>query len=227
MPAGNGLVFIGTAGKRSNPKDTLQFALEDAAKRVAAYNRVYGEYVLLNNVGSGLLDYVYDTYQFLAYDVEGSKQYVDTLQYNADIDTIEMENALFIRTTYPAALSVPVSYRPTYSAADQKPDWVDTPPAGIAGYEVGVGYSGRYSSFADTCTNSFHNAAFAIIRNVNSTFRSNNFLYRNTGSLFGIKTTSDNITYSYGILNGFYVLDMWIDPKDKSVWTLAIAKKSE
>jgi hypothetical protein len=227
MPAGNGLVFIGAAGKRSNPKETLQFALEDAARRVAAYHRVYGEYTLVNNIGSGLFDYAYNTQMFLAYDVEGSKQYVDALKYNADIDTLEMENALFIRTTYPAALSAPVSYRPTYSTVDQKPSWVENPPFGIAGYEVGVGYSDRYSSFADTCTNAFHNAVFAIIKNVNSTFRSSDVLYQNTGSLFGSKTTSDNIIFSYGILNGFYVLDMWVDPKNKSVWTLAIAKKAE
>jgi hypothetical protein len=227
IPAGNGLVFIGTAGIRSNPKETLRFALEDAARRVAVYNRVYGEYALLNYVGSGLFDYAYDTYLFLTYDVEGSKQYVDALQFNADTDTIEMENTFIIRATYPAALSVPVSYRPTYRTADQKPDWVDNPPAGIAGYEVGVGYSSRYSSLADTCTNAFHNAVFAIIRNVNSTFRSNDLLYQNTGSLFGYKTTSDNIMYSYGILSGFYVLDMWINPQDKSVWTLAIAQKAQ
>jgi hypothetical protein len=227
IPIGNDLVFIGSAGIRSNPKETLRFALEDAAQKVAAFQRVYGEYALLNNIGSGLLDYVYDTYLFLTYDVEGSKQYVDALKFNADTDTIEMENTFFIRTTYPAVLAVPVSYRPTYGTADQKPDWVDNPPSEIAGYKVGVGYSGRYSSLADTCTNAFHNAVFAIIRNVNSTFHSEDFLYRSTGSLFGTKTTSDNTMYSYGILDGFYVLDMWINPKDKSVWTLAIAKKSE
>jgi hypothetical protein len=227
MPAGNRLVFIGVTGIRADPKQTLQFALEDAARRVAAYNRVYGEYALLNNIGSGAFDYVYDTYLFLTYDVEGSKQYVDALKFNADTDTVEMENTFIIRTTYPAALSVPVSYRPTYSPVDQKPDWVDNPPLEIAGYEVGVGYSGRFSSLADTCTNAFHNAVFAIIKNVNSTFRSNDVLYQNTGSLFGYKTSSDNTMYSYGILSGFYVLDMWINPQDKSVWTLAIAKKSE
>jgi hypothetical protein len=227
VPAGNELVFLGIAGKRSDPKQTLQFALEDAARRVAAYHRVYGEYALLNNIGSGMLDYAYDTYQFLTYDVEGSKQYVDALKFNADIGTIEVENTFIIRTSYPAALSVPISYRPTYGAADQKPDWVDNPPLAISGYEVGVGHSGRFASLADACTNSYHNAVFAIIKSVNSTFRSSDFMYQNTGSLFGYKTSSDNATYSYGILNGFYALDMWINPKDKSVWTLAIAKKSE
>jgi hypothetical protein len=227
IPAGNGLVFIGVAGRRSDPKETVQFALEDAARRVAAFQQVYGEYALLNNIGSGLFDYAYDTHLFLNYDVEGSKQYVDALEFNADTDTLEMENSFIIRTTYPASLSVPVSYQPVYGRSNKKPNWVDNPPLDIAGYEVGVGFSGRYSSLADTCTNAFHNAVFAIIRNVHSSFRSSSLLYQNTGSLFGYKTSNDNISYSYGMLSGFYILDMWINPKDKSVWTLAIAKKSE
>jgi hypothetical protein len=225
LPAGNELVFIGVAGRRSNPKDTIQFALENAAQRVAAFYEISGEYAVQNNIGSGVFDYVLDTYTLLQYNIEGSKQYVDALKYNADTDVIEMENVLIIRTTYPGALSAPISYRPTYSSNDQKPNWVENPPYEISGYEVGVGYSGRYSSMANACTNSFHNAVFAIIRNVNTTTRSSGMLYQNTGNLFGYKTTNDNVTYSYGTLNDFYVLDMWINPKDKSVWTLAIAKK--
>jgi hypothetical protein len=225
MPAENGLVFIGVAAKRSNPNETLQLALEDAARRISAYHRVYGEYALMNNTGSGAFDYAHDTHMFLSYEVGELKQYVDVLKYNARTDILEMDNTVIVRTTYPAALPAPVKYRPTYSATDQKPGWVDSPPLEIAGYEVGVGYSGRYSSLADTCTNSFHNAVFAIIRNINSASQSNNFQYQNTGSLFGYKTASDNITYSYGMLAHFFILDMWIDPKDKSVWTLAIARK--
>jgi hypothetical protein len=225
VPTGTGLVFIGIAGKRSSPKETIDYALEDAARRVSAFNEVSGEYGVQNDIGSGTFDYTLNTYTQVHYDVEGSKQYIDALKYNADTDAIEMENTFFIRTTYPTTLFVPVIYRPKYSGKDNKPDWVDNPPLEIPGYEVGVGYSGRHSSMASTCTNSFHNAIFAIIRNVNTATRSSGIVYNSTGSLFGYKIANDNITYSYGTLAGFYVLDMWINPKDKSVWTLAIAKK--
>jgi hypothetical protein len=224
--AGNGLVFIGVAGKRSSPKETIQYALKDAAQRVAAFYGVSGEYAVQNNIGSGIFDYTLNTYTELDYDVDGSEQYVDALEFNADTDTMEMENTFIIRTTYPASLSAPLIYRPTYSGKDHKPDWVDKPPPEIPGYEMGIGYSGRYSSMSKTCTNSFHNAIFAIIRNVNTATRSSGLVYVNTGKFFGYKIVDDNITYSYGTLTGFYVLDMWINPKDKSVWTLAIANKS-
>jgi hypothetical protein len=222
-PAGNGLVFIGVAGKRSDPKETIQFALEDAARRVAIFQNVFGEFAFENNIGSGLLDYTHNTYTTLFYDEEGSKRHIEVLQFNADTDTIELENSLIIRVTYPGALPVPVSYRPTYSGADQRPGWVDNPPLEIAGYEAAVSYSTRYSSLADTYTNSYRNAIFTIIRNINTISRSNDVTYQNTGSLFGYRSSSDNVMYSYGTLTGFYILDTWLDPKTKWVWTLAIA----
>jgi hypothetical protein len=226
FPAESGLVFIGAAGKRSNPKETVQFAMEDAARRVALFHKVSGEYAVENYIGSGTFDYANNTYTSMKYDEEGSKQYVDALQFNADTDTIEIENTLFVRTVYPAALPVPVKYRPSYNRTDHKPDWVDNPISEIEGYEAGVGYSGRYSSLTDTFTHSYQNAIFAIIRNINSTSRNTEILYHNTGDFFGYWTSSDNVTYSYGTLNGFYILDTWLDPKTKSVWTLAIAGKA-
>jgi len=226
FPSNDGLVFIGVAGKRSNPKETLKLALEDAAQRVAVFYHVSGEYAVKNNIGSGAFDYSYKTRTKLFTDKEHSKQYVDALKYNADIDTIEIDNSFFIRTVYPSSLYKTVNYHANYNGKDRKPSWIDNPPNEIEGYEIGVGYSGRYSSIADTFTNSWYNAVFAIIREVNSSVKSSDLLYQNTGSLFGYKTSNDNRLYSFGALDGFFVLDTWIDPKEKSVWTLAIAKKS-
>jgi hypothetical protein len=224
LPAGNGLVFIGVAGRRSDPKETIQCALEDAARRVAIFQKVFGEYAVENNIGSGLLDYVNNTYTSLCYDEEGSRQYVDALQFNADTDTVELENSLIIRATYPGVLPIPVKYRPTYGGADERPNWVDNPMLEIEGYEAAVSHSARFSSLADTYANSYRNAIFAIIRNVNTVSRTNDVMYQNTGSLFGYRSSSDNVMYSYGTLTCFYVLDTWLDPKTKWVWTLAIAR---
>jgi len=226
FPSNGALVFIGVAGKRSNPNETLKIALEDAAHRVAVFYRVSGEYSVINNIGSGAFDYSYRTHTQLFSDKEQSKKYLDALQYNADTDTIEIENSLFIRVVYPSSLPKTVNFRTRYAGADRKPDWVDNPPNEIDGYEVGIGFSGRYSSMTDTFTNSWNNAVFAIIRNINSAARGDDLLYQSTGSIFGYKTANDNMLYSYGSLDCFYVLDTWIDPKTKSVWTLAIAKKS-
>jgi hypothetical protein len=225
-PSDGRLVFIGVAEKRSNPNETLQLALEDAARRVAVFYNVSGEYAIKNNTGSGAFDYSQNTSTRLFTDQEQSKQYVDTLQYNAGRDSIEIDNSFFIFIVYQSSMPNPVNYYPKYSGADRKPDWIDNPPNKIDGYEIGVGFSGRYSSITDTFTNSWYNAVFAIIRNVNMSSQSSDLFYQNTGGLFGYKTSNDNMLYSFGALNYFYVLDTWIDTKTKSVWTLAIAKKS-
>jgi hypothetical protein len=226
FPDGNGLVFIGTAGRRSDTKETVQFAMEDAARRVAIFYKVSGEYAVENHIGSGIFDYTNNTYTSMNYDEEQLNQYIGALQYNADTDTIEIENTLIVRAIYRAALPIPVEYHPSYGGVELKPDWVDNSTVEIEGYETGVGCSNRLSSMSDTFTNSYKNAVFAIIRNINTASRSAEQMYQNTGDFFGYWTSSDNVIYSYGTLNGFYILDTWLDPKTKSVWTLAIAEKA-
>jgi len=226
FPSNDGLVFIGVAGRRSNPKETLQLAIENAAQRVAVFYHISGEYAVKSNIGSGAFDYSYMTRTQLFTDKENALQYIDALKYDADTDTIELENSIFIRTVYPSSLPYVVNYRPKYSGKDKKPDWIENPPKEIEGYNVGIGYSGRYSSITDSFTNSWYNAVFEIIREINTSAQNSEILYQNTGNLFGYKTSSDNTLYSFGAIDGFFVLDTWIDPKEKTVWTLAIAKKS-
>ena len=224
-PTERGLSFIGVSGIRSDPKETIRLALEDAARRVALFHKVSGEFFSEINIGSGAFDYTNNVFTTLDYDEEGYKNFVDALQFNADTDSLETENAFFIRATYSAALPAPVSYRPVYNGSNKKPDWVDTPPLRIGDYEVGIGYAGRHSSTADTFFASYKNAAFSIIRNLNVTSRAGNLNYQASGT-FDYKTSSDNIMYARSSLVNFYALDTWIDPNTKAVWTLAIAQKS-
>jgi hypothetical protein len=223
-----GLVFIGAAGRRTNADETLLLALENAAERVAIFSRVAGEYAVVNERGSGAFDYSYHTKTTLSYNKEGSRQYVSSLQFDPDTDTFFYENTLFVRVVYPSALPYPVNYQPSYRGQNKKPTWIDNPPLeidGFDGYEVVVGFSNRRSALADAFNNSRNNAIFAVIRNKNTISHSTSTLYQNTGSIFGYRTTHDNVIYAYGTLAGFYVLDAWIDPASKTVWTLAIAAK--
>ena len=225
MPGSGGIVFIGAAEKRTNPNETLLLALNDAANRVVMYMQVSGEYAVENNIGSGAFDYTHNTYTSLNYNQDSAAQYINSLQFDSDKDAVEIDNILFIRTVYPLSLPVAVNYKPKYSGKDNKPDWIENPPVEINGYEVCVSFAGRHSSLADTYKNSRNNAIFGIIRGINAVAKSSDLLYQNTANLFGYKTANDNITYSYGTLNNFYVLDTWLDMSTRTVWTLAIARK--
>lgn len=226
LPVNNSLVFLGIAGRRSNPNETIRFALEDAARRVAVYHKVSGEYLAETSVGSGAFDYSNNVRTALYYDREGAAQYVDSLTFDADTDVFETDNTCIIRAAYNAALPNPVNYRPVYTGDSKKPDWVDNPSLRIDGYEVGIGYAGRHSTLASTCLVSYDNAIFAIIRNLSVISRNVDIQFQGSG-LFDYKTSNDHLIYAAGSLDFFYVLDTWIDPSNKSVWTLAIARKSE
>ncbi|MDR3019489.1 MAG: hypothetical protein LBU66_01130 [Treponema sp.] len=226
LPRSGSLVFIGAAGKRSNPNETLELALLNAAERVVMFQQVSGEYVIENNIGSGAFDYTHNTHTSLNFNKDNAHQYIDSLEYDPAVDGIEIENTFFIKTTYPLSLSSPVRFRPAYSGETKRPCWVDSFPHEIDGYVAGVGFSGRHSSLATTYNNSSNNAIFSIIRTINAVSQTSDLLYHSTDSLFGYKTSSDNMTHSYGTVIGFYILDTWIEPKTGVVWTLAIAQKS-
>jgi len=165
----------------------------------------------------------------LEYDVEGANQYIESLKFDPDkkSDIVEVENAVIIRTTYPVSLSNPILYWPTYSGAEKKPSWVDYPPVAIPGYDIGIGYSDRRSSTAETWKKSYDEAIFSLVRSVDASSTSEEINIINSASLFGSSRTTEDFTYSLRTLADFYVLDTWMDPKTKAVWTLAVARKAQ
>jgi hypothetical protein len=229
VPTGNGLVFLGVAGKRSSRKETLEYALEDAARRVSIFNGVTAEYIYADRNDSTLLGNNQWIHAALEYDREGAEQYIEILKFDPDkrSDILEIENAVIIRTLYPVSLSNPIFYVPTYNGKEKRPNWVDAPPASIGGYNVGVGYSGRYSSTAETWKKSFDEAIFSLVRSLDASSKSEESNIINTSSMFGYSRITEDFTYSLRALAEFYVLDAWMDPQTKAVWTLAIARKAQ
>lgn len=225
LPAADGLVFIGVAGRRVNQNETLRLALENAAQRVSMFHRVSGEYILENTIGSGFLDWTHDVRSALAFDVDGSARYLDLLQFDIDNDTMLFRNAFFVRTFVQMTLPSPVNFLPSYGA-DGRPDWINSIPI-IDGYEVGVGFSARRASMAETFNNSRNNAIFSIIKNISATARSSNIQSYRSDSIFAFDAITDHSIHAYGTLSSFYVLDTWIDQRTWQVWTLAIAKQSQ
>ena len=226
VPSGDGLVFIGTAGRRLNPDETLQLALTDAAQRVAMFHQVSGEYILENTIGSGFLDWTHDVRAVLFFDVEGSVRFLDSLQYDIDKDTMLFENAFFVRTFVPMTLPSRVDFRPRNKNETGRPDWINNIPE-IDGYETGVGFSSRRASMAETFNNSRNNAIFSIIKNISATAQSSGIQYHRSDSIFAYDAITENSIHAHGTLNSFYVLDTWIDRRTLQVWTLAIAEKTQ
>jgi hypothetical protein len=224
MPA-NGLVFIGGAGIRSNRDESIMLALEDSARRLSIFNAVEGEFVSYNKTGSGFFDYTSDTQTSLHFD-EDYRGFTESLEYDPDTDIIQIDNTIFVRAHFNGPVAVQIPYQLPSETGGEKPGWVDNPPKELSGYHVGVGFAGRRASHRDTVNASFDAAIFSIIREFSSEVSAGTLNYQGSG-VFDYRSANDTTISARGVLTGFYVLDTWLDPSNKAVWTLAVARAGE
>ena len=218
-PRGGNLVFLGVAGIRFREQESIDLALEDAARRISIFRNVEGEFQIVSARGGRLLDYRAETRSSLRYDIEAVR--FDTHYFDAQYDVLVSENAVFVRVRYPGSLTL--AYRPYFQRPGGRPSWVDNPPERIGQYDAGVGFAGRRHAHRDTVTASYENAIFSIILNKYAVAFGQTFAYRGPGFLDVASVVREGV-HARGRLNGFYVLETWTDPDDRSVWTLAIAR---
>jgi hypothetical protein len=225
MPS-QGLVFIGGAGLRSNRDESVNLALQDIARKISIFNAVEGQFLSYNKTGSGFFDYAAATQSSLSFN-EDYLGFTENLEYDPAADVIQIENSIFVRARFNGPGMVQIQYqRIPLEEGNSRPGWVDNPPTEISGRRVGIGYAGRRASRRDTVEASFEAAIFSIIRAVSSQVSGGTMNYQGTGTL-DYRSVNDTTVNAQGKLEGFYVLDTWMDPSNMSVWTLAIARKIE
>jgi hypothetical protein len=215
------LVFHGAAGVRSNREDAIRLALEDAARKASIFTRVQGKFVSYSNTAVNFFDYRSETESSLFHD-ENYANYSENFIFDPETDVLQDHHAVFVRVRYPSAVPAAISYRLQFYHGTAKPGWIDNPPP-VSGYITGIGYADRRASHADTVKVSYENAVFAIILNISSTVEGSMAAVRGSDG-FGSQSTGEVKVSAEGVLQGFYVLDFWVDPASQAVWTLAIAK---
>ena len=213
------LVFLGVSSVRSRMEESIDLALEDAARRLAIYRQVEGEFSSLSVTGGRIFDYRAETTSTLIVN-ESYRDLVDELDFNKDSDVFTSNNAVFVRTRYPGRLSL--NHRPTPPGT--KPAWIDNPPSKIGDYTAGVGSAGYRNFHRDAVIASYEDAIFSVMRNFFATTRGETTDYTGVGFLSQGGITEVGVEAG-GILYGFYVLETWTDPSNKSVWTLAVADR--
>jgi hypothetical protein len=70
--------------------------------------------------------------------------------------------------------------------------------------------------------NSYENAVYSLI---STAIQVTGLVTQRQASSGGSNIGSENKQEASGHLNGFYVLEIWQDPKNSNVYTLAIAKE--
>jgi hypothetical protein len=218
-PKDGKLVFIGGTALMSNRDEAVRLALLDAAKKAALYCGVRGRSVSAVSIGEGSYDVYADAAVDIAFDLE-YERYMEELEFERQSDVLEADNSIFVRVRWTPPIPLNISF---VSRGKNRPDWITRPPETIGGYLAGVGRSNAYFHRHDTLTASYENAIGAIISTIGSDLRSGSATVETSG--YAASNTS-SIQNAEGSLAQFYVLEIWTDPKDKSVWTLAVAHPS-
>jgi hypothetical protein len=189
------------------------------------YHFLEARYESRVDTGSGFLEYRADTVSSLDYDKDYLK-YAEDLVYDEDRDILGWENSLFIRARYPrTGGETPPAGISAGIPLNGPPAWVNTLPEGTPGYVYGVGFAGRRIYHRDTVNASCEAAAFSLIRNLSGQVTGSTAEVWKDGAFGYSGAAGASVSSALG-LEGFYVLEIWIDPASKAVWTLALARKN-
>jgi len=217
LPKSGELVVLGVAGRQSSRDAEIRIATEDAARKIAMYNGVWASVRSVQSIGSGYLDYFLETETVLEYNQQFD-QFKDKLKFDPDRDiTRNNDGAIFIRFTYPLNFPGNINYK-SGKNPDGSPDWTTKQAQQIGTFITGVGMSGRQDRFGDTVRKSYEAAAASIVTNYSAYMNSSNTSIGSATELY-ISQVSE------GLLKNFLVLEVWIDPKTRAVYTLAIASQ--
>jgi hypothetical protein len=215
LPKSGELVVLGVSGRMSSRDAEIRIATEDAARKIAMYNGVWARVKSVQSIGSGYLDYFLETETVLEYNQQFD-QFKDKLKFDPDRDiTRNSDGAVFIRFTYPLNFPGNINYN-SGKNPDGSPDWTTKRAQPIGNFITGVGMSGRQDRFGDTVRRSYEAAAASIVTNYTAYMES-------SGTIVGSANKSYISQLSEGLLKNFLVLEVWIDPKTRAVYTLAIA----
>jgi hypothetical protein len=214
--SGNKLTVIGVSNPMLKRQDEIASAKEDAARKTAMYFFIQGRTETANSTGSGFFDYQYNSNVEIIYDTDFEK-YKNQLTFNPDKDVLVTREGVFVRFQYAADVTE-IDYRS--SVVNGRPDWIrNSERPEFEGYLTAVGFSRNHIRLKDTILKSTEDAVVRMLENLSSTVNTKEI------SVTGGGSSSFTHTVSEGTLYGFQVIEFWIEPETRYVYTLAIAKK--
>jgi len=187
-------------------------AKEDAARKVAMYYGIYGSIETVNITGP---DYMNKSNVQLCYDAN-YEIFIDQLTFDPENDVLITSEAVFIRFQHDAIIT-DIEYRARM--VNNRPSWTrnqDMPM--FIGYVTSVGFAQNQRRLKDTIFKSAENSIARMIETLSTTINTREIIDAGHSFSSSIYSTSE------GRLNNFLVIDFWIEPETRSVYTLAIAR---
>jgi len=218
-PSENTLIIIGVSGPQVKRDSEIAAAKEDAARKAAMYHGIRGNIESYHSSGANYFDFEADSKIELEYDTDYAK-YIDRLTFDPEHDVITTDDAVFVRFKY-ATMVTPVNFI-TSMNDDGRPNWTHSRELPrIDGYITAVGLARNQVRLKDTIRKSSEAAVARMIEDVSTQITSSDKSVTGMGASGQIRTKSE------GKLDNFHIVEFWIDPKTKYVYTLAIARQGK
>jgi hypothetical protein len=215
-PSDNMLTIIGVSNPMMRREDEIAAAKEDAARKAAMYFCIQGRIETVNSTGAGFFDYQYGSDIELLYDTDLEK-YKDQLTFDPQNDVLVTQEGVFVRFKYPAGVTG-INYNS--GVVNGKPDWIrNSGRPEFEGCLTAVGFSRNQRRLKDTVIKSTEDAAIRMIEGLSTTVSVKEVSSAGQGS------SSFTHTVSEGVLYGFHVIEFWVEPQTRYVYTLAVARE--
>jgi hypothetical protein len=219
LPADGVLTVIGVSGRRLRRDWEIAGAREDAAYKALLYRGLQGNMRVIETGKAGPDGARPGAEISLEPLFPGELPALrEALRFDPEQDVWRSGSAVFVRFSCPAPGAERPDYSPGAVVTSGEPEWTRRPPL-IAGYTTAAGFAGPRRSIRETVGKSCEDAAAGIIA-------ARSITVRVFDSVSGGGGTSYTAATAEGELQGFVVLEMWIDPKTRAVWTLAAARKT-
>ena len=219
LPADGLLTIIGISNRRLRRDEEIESAKDDAARKALLYQGLKGKMRIVDISKPGPNGAYFNTETSLEPLSAGDLPAIrEALRFDPDQDVFRTGSAVFVRFTCPAPGAERPDYRPAVVVSGQ-PEWTRRSPR-IAGYNTAVGFAGKRRYIRETVSKSYENAAAELIAARSIHMETIDLDDTRRGAASYITGTAE------GELQGFVVLEMWIDPKTGAVWTLAAARKT-
>jgi len=209
----NKLTVIGVSNPMLRRESEIAAAKEDAAKKVAMFYGIHGSVEITNRTGSDFFDNTNDSNAELLYDTS-YERFLEQLTFDPQNDVLITREAVFVRFQHDTTVKN-IDY--TVRLADGRPSWIRNMPE-FDGYVAAVGFARNQRRLKDTIFKSTENAVVRMIENLSTTVNTRETIVTGQGSSSFIQAKSE------GRLNNFRVIDFWIEPETRFVYTLAIAE---
>jgi len=195
----------------------IELARDDAARKIAMFYGLGGTVESFHRQGAGFFDFIAESRLDLRSVVADHSQFIERLTFDPARDVLVHDRGTLVRFRYGGG--IPAANFAGSLNADGRPNWINNQNFNIDGYVAAVGFSPNRVWLNDTVIRATEAAAARLIKGLDTRITTSVVDAQGQGTLTYIAS------YSSGVLNGFRIIEFWIDPANMSVYALGIARR--